>query len=229
MKAIKEFLVSKGAAVVGFADLAPVPEFMRRGFPRAVSFGLALEPAVIAGIGQGPTADYLQLYHDSNARLTAMSEAAAAWLRERGARAEARPSTGDWDKETLRAPFSHKMAATLSGLGWIGKCDLLVTEAYGSAVRWASVLTDAPLPVGVPIVESRCGDCRACVDICPGQAGTGRLWRQGMAREEFWDPRACLAGMAKINRDRGTAFGICGLCIAACPRTQAYLKRASGG
>jgi epoxyqueuosine reductase QueG len=225
MKAVKDFLTQHGATVVGFADLAPVPEPMRRGFPRAISFGLALDRPVVAGITEGPTQAYLQLYHDSNARLTAMAEESAAWLRERGARAEARPSTGDWDKETLRAPFSHKMAATLSGLGWIGKCDLLVTETYGSAVRWASILTDAPLPTGEPIVESRCGDCTACVKACPGEACSGKLWRRGMAREEFWDPRACMAGMAKINRDRGTAFGICGKCIAACPLTQAYLKR----
>jgi epoxyqueuosine reductase QueG len=225
MNALTDWLISKGAAVIGFADLAPVPEDMRRGFPRAVSFGLALDPAIIAGIADGPTQEYLQLYHDSNKRLTQLSDETAAWLREKGYKAEARPSTGDWDKETLRAPFSHKMAATLAGLGWIGKCDLLVTPDYGSAVRWASVLTDAPVEAGVPITESRCGDCHCCVEACPGKACSGKGWKQGMAREAFWDPRACMAGMAMINRERGTAFGICGKCIAACPRTQAYIRR----
>jgi epoxyqueuosine reductase len=226
MNEVKEFLRSAGAALVGVADLAPVPEPLRRGFPRAISFGLALDPSIIAGIAEGPTQAYLDLYTSSNARLTRMADEAAGWLRARGARAEARPASGDWDRQTLRAPFSHKMAATLAGLGWIGKCDLLVTPEFGSAVRWSSILTDAPLEAGVPVTESRCGDCHACVDICPGRACSGKRWKQGMEREAFWDPCACLAGMAKINRDRGTELGICGLCIAACPRTQRYLKSA---
>ena len=226
MKDVKELLVLQGAALVGFADLAPAPEALRRGFPRAIAFGVALDPAIVAGIAEGPTQAYLDLYTRSNDRLTRMADEAARWLQGRGARAEARPASGDWDRQSLRAPFSHKMAATLSGLGWIGKCDLLVTEPYGSAVRWSSILTDAPLPAGRPITESRCGECRACVDVCPGRACSGKPWKQGMAREEFWDPRACLAGMAKINMERGTNVGICGLCIAACPHTKAYLKRA---
>jgi epoxyqueuosine reductase QueG len=117
------------------------------------------------------------------------------------------------------------MAATLAGLGWVGKCDLLVTPEFGSAVRWGSVLTDAPLACGTPVTASRCGVCRACVDVCPGQACSGTEWRQGLARESFWDPKACMAGMQAINARRGSDFKICGLCIAACPYTCAYVQR----
>ena len=46
-----------------------------------------------------------------------------------------------------------------------------------------------------------------------------------MGREEFWDPRACLAGMKKINEQRQASFSICGMCIAACPFTRAYARR----
>ena len=46
-----------------------------------------------------------------------------------------------------------------------------------------------------------------------------------MVREEFWDPRACLAGMKKINELRQVNLTICGMCIAACPFTQAYIRR----
>jgi len=222
MKELKEQLSGQGASLVGFADLGPAPEPLRRGFPRAVSFGLAIAPDVIRGITHGPTAEYRAVYDTYNARLTAMARETAVWLEGRGWRAEARPGTGDIDWKTVQAPFSHKMAATLAGLGWIGKCDLLVTPSFGSAVRFATVLTDAPLDCGTPITESRCGACKACADICPGHACLGGLWRQGMAREEFWDPKACMAGMKTINAKRGTDFQICGLCIAACPITQAY-------
>jgi epoxyqueuosine reductase QueG len=223
IREVKQVLEAGGASVVGFADLAPVPEEQRRGFPRAISFGLAIAPAVVAGIADGPTAEYRTVYEGFNARLTAMAEAAAARLAAHGWRSEARPGTGDIDWRTVSAPFSHKMAATLAGLGWIGKCDLLVTPRFGSAVRWGTVLTDAPLACGTPVTESRCGDCHACVDICPGHACTGKAWRQGLAREAFWDAQACIAGMKAINARRGTSFQICGQCIAACPYTKAYV------
>lgn len=222
---LRRRLREEGAALVGFADLGQVDEATRGGFPRAVSFCVALTPAVVTGIMAGPTEAYVAEYHHSNAQLGQMGERLAEFIRGQGWKALARPATGDWDLATLRAPFSHKMAATLSGLGWVGKCDLLVTPQYGPAVRWASVLTDAPLPPGEAIVASRCGTCRVCVDACPGQACSGREWRQGVAREEFWDPKACMAGMQKVSQKRLGRSSICGMCVAACPWTQAYLQR----
>lgn len=46
------------------------------------------------------------------------------------------------------------------------------------------MLTEAPLTCGTPITESRCGTCMNCVESCSGHAVNGKLWRQGMAREE---------------------------------------------
>ena len=215
-----------GAALVGFADLAPLDETLRQGFPRAVSFGVALTPSIVAHITDGPTEEYSEEYQRVNVQLGQMSQDLAGFIQSQGWQAHARPATGDWDPVALRAPFQHKTAATLAGLGWIGKCALLITAQYGSAVRWCSVLTDAPLPTGTPRTESECGDCTACVTVCPGKACTGKPWHQGMAREEFWDPQACMAGMRQVSMARLHRAGICGMCIAACPLTRAYLQRA---
>ena len=223
---ISKWVRDAGAVVVGFADLMPLDEATRQGFPRAVSFAMPLTPSIVADITQGPTEAYSAEYGRLNALLTQTAQDLASVIESRGGKAQARPATGDWTAATLRAPFQHKTAATLAGLGWIGKCALLVTPAYGSAVRWASVLTDAPLKTGTPVTESRCGDCTACVAICPGKACTGRAWRQGMPREEFWDPKACMAGMRTVSMARLQRSGICGMCIAACPFTRAYLRGA---
>ena len=224
--AVSNRLHGGGAVVVGFADLAPLDEATRQGFPRAVSFAMPLTPSIVAGIAEGPTEAYAGEYARLNALLTQVAQDLAAFIGTRGWRAQARPATGDWSAATLRAPFQHKTAATLAGLGWIGKCALLVTPDFGPAVRWASVLTDAPLKAGVPVTESRCGDCTACVAICPGKACSGKAWRQEIPREEFWDPKACVQGMQKVSMARLGRSGICGMCIAACPFTQAHLKRA---
>jgi len=69
--------------------------------------------------------------------------------------------------------FSHKMAARLTGLGWIGPNYLLITLGIGPRVRWVTVFTDAPLKAGEPMPD-RCGDCRLCVETCPPKAFTGR-------------------------------------------------------
>jgi len=221
-----ERLRHAGAVVVGFADLSPLDESIRQGFPRAISFAMPLTPSIVAGITQGPTEAYSAEYGRLNALLTQTGKDLAGFIENRGWKVQARPATGDWTAATLRAPFQHKTAATLAGLGWIGKCALLVTPEYGPAIRWTSVLTDAPLATGIPVTESRCGDCAACVEVCPGKACSGKAWRQGILREDFWDPNACMAGMHKVSMARLHRSGICGMCIAACPFTQAYLRRA---
>jgi hypothetical protein len=47
--AVSDRLRDAGAVVVGFADLAPLDETTRQGFPRAVSFAMPLIPAIVAG------------------------------------------------------------------------------------------------------------------------------------------------------------------------------------
>ncbi len=133
------------------------------------------------------------------------------------------------DPATCCAPFQHKTVATRAGLGWIGKNALLITREYGSAVRLASVLTDAPLPVGKPVNHSSCGDCANCVGVCPGGAIKGINWQLGMYRDEFYDAQRCretaLAQAGKVGIDRT----VCGMCIAVCPWTRRYIEQALAG
>jgi epoxyqueuosine reductase QueG len=189
---------------------------------------VALKQEVVAGIVDGPTEAYCQEYDRANALLTRTAEEVADFLVAQGWKAEARPATGDFDPVGCRAAFAHKTAATLAGLGWIGKCALLITPQFGSAARWATVLTDAPLPTGVPQVESQCGDCTACAEVCPGRALSGITWRQGTPREALVNVHACLEAMEKLNEGQGTHQDICGMCIAACPWTRRYVEREVG-
>ncbi len=224
---LERLLIEGGAAVAGCADLAPVPAEPREDMPRAVSIGVALRPEIVAGIDAGPTDDYAREYDRVNALLDRLSAAGVALLRQHGHRATAIPATvAALDLKTLATPLPHKTVATLAGIGWIGKSALLVTEAYGSAVRWATILTDAPLPVGEPVTESRCGDCRACVEACPAHALLGRNWRQGLPRQALCDAFACCRtaqGLAE-GLSGGRKYTICGICIAACPYTRRYLS-----
>lgn len=226
---LRNWLMEEGCAVVGFADLTGVPEAVRLALPRAVVVGMALDSAVIDGIRQGPTKAYFDLYTQTNAALDRLGEMARSKLAESGFNAEFRPSTirdpKTFDRATLSVGFSHKMAATRAGLGWIGKCALLVTPEYGSAIRFATILTDAELPTGLPISQSRCGHCCCCVEACPAHAPSGKNWNAGLHREDFFDAFACFNSIVNSGRNLGT---VCGMCIPVCPWTERYLRKSHG-
>jgi epoxyqueuosine reductase len=67
------------------------------------------------------------------------------------------------------APVMEKALAAKAGLGWIGKHSNLLNRDAGSWFFLGELYTDLPLPVDNP-VEEHCGDCTACLDICPTQA-----------------------------------------------------------
>ena len=211
---IERLARESGAALVGFADVEGLAEL-----PRVVSFAIRHRPGVLRAPAEMPNPDYHRDYVEFNRRLTEMAERIASLLEERGHRATANPGTShSFDPEELSAPFQHKTAGTRAGLGWIGKCALLVTRELGPEVRLGSVLTDAPLHVGEPITESECGDCMVCVEACPAGAMTGENWRAGRPRHEFYDAHACRDMCAERSQARGIDAGICGVCMAVCPR-----------
>jgi epoxyqueuosine reductase len=67
------------------------------------------------------------------------------------------------------APVLEKALAEKSGLGWIGKHSNLINRKAGSWFFLGEIYTDLPLPVDQP-ASNHCGECRACLDICPSQA-----------------------------------------------------------
>jgi epoxyqueuosine reductase QueG len=216
-------LLGCGAALVACADLGFLSREVRSGLPLGVCIGVALSPSIVAEIAGGPTREYAAEYQRANALLDRLAADAAALLRGRGFQAVAGRATVDkLDPHTLATPLPHKTIATRAGLGWIGKCALLITERYGSAVRYNTVLTDAPLPAGTPVETSRCGKCTACVEACPAGALSGRNWRAGQRREAFFDAFACCRNAREMAGKIGISHTICGICIAVCPHTKRY-------
>ncbi len=211
--AIGQILRTKGVDAWGVAVNEPrwpqAPDY-----PMAISILMRLDPLVVRGLRHGPTPDYQQEYQRVNLALNDATGTLVAVLTAHGHAAVRVPAT--MERTNGHKPFPHKTAATRAGLGWIGKTALLVSPEFGPAVRLASVFTDLELPHGEPVTESRCGDCRACVDACPAGCGRDVLWRPGMARELLFDAGACSRHMTLFT---GVEAEICGICIAACPYT----------
>jgi epoxyqueuosine reductase QueG len=228
MNELKKILISSGASLVGFADLNPVPETIRGGLPNAVSIAVSLNQAIVAQISNGPTMEYYADYDRANKLLAELGYKAAQFLESKGF--EARivvPTTEGYNRGTNSVPFQHKTAATRAGLGWIGKCALLVTREHGSAIRLVTVLTDGILPAGEPVEVSGCGECISCVEQCPANAPSGREWKVGMEREEFFNASLCRSKAKELSARIGLQKTICGICIAACPWTQHYIENSN--
>jgi epoxyqueuosine reductase len=70
---------------------------------------------------------------------------------------------------TDSAPVMEKALAEKAGLGWIGKHTNLINRKAGSWFFLGEIYTDLPLPVDES-TTNHCGECRACLEICPTQA-----------------------------------------------------------
>jgi epoxyqueuosine reductase QueG len=223
---LTELFEDQGVDIFGFASLRELPVEQRDGFDFGIVVGFALDKPVLLGIEDGPTPAYLENYNRLNRRLDALVVLVADTLRSWGfeAQGNTRELVGMGEGDYL-TKLPHKTVATRAGIGWIGKCALLVTEGFGAGIRISTILTNAPLTTGRPIDTSRCGPCQVCKDACPAQAVLGKAWHVGLAREEFWDALACAQHARALAWERlHEHITICGLCILKCPWTQRYLK-----
>jgi epoxyqueuosine reductase len=214
-----------GADLFGIADLTIAQDFVckqggeyLRKFSRAISVGVRLLDAVVNELHrhEDPAViyTYTALYNSVNSHLDNIGLLLAKKIQEKGYRAYAIPASQTVDSNKLIGVFSHKLAANLAGLGWIGKSCLLITPSFGPRVRFATILTDAPLKAGSPIQE-KCNGCRECVDTCPVKAFTGAPFNSSEPREVRFNAGLCRSYRKK--REEKLGEGYCGLCVYVCP------------
>ena len=67
------------------------------------------------------------------------------------------------------APVMEKAIAAKAGLGWQGKHSNILSRDSGSWFFLGEIYTDLPLQTSSP-VDEHCGECTACIDICPTKA-----------------------------------------------------------
>jgi epoxyqueuosine reductase len=223
---IRQIARQEGADFFGVADLTlAMGEVVRQGgpelanYPRAISLGIRLFDEIVDLLPERESRAVAvgyrtHCYDVINGRLNVVASKVAGAVQRAGYRAYPVPASDRVDDERICAVFSHKLAAHLAGLGWIGKSCLLVTPGAGPRARFVTVLTDAPLTAGEPM-EVQCGDCSECVDMCPVQAFAGKNFRVDEPREARYDARKCEAYFKAMEKEGKPA--VCGMCIYACP------------
>jgi len=201
-EALKRYLKKEGATLVGIGDVTEALS----------SEILHLNRGVAIAVNRSLNQDTVDM-------LSKLQRLAQGWLRSRGYLNLVIPPDSDRRKDKLITRlyklFSHKTAATCSGLGWVGKNGLVINRRYGSKLSWATVLTNAPLDPDEPVRESECGDCDLCVTHCPSGAIRGDHWSISEPRKKIVSYDKCSALKKKRQSLEGKPN--CGFCVTVCP------------
>ena len=227
---LKKHLMERGADLVGVADISGeverahiVKEFHH--YRRAVAIGMKLhkfkrpEDEKKAADQHALLLAYIKENEDITQKLKELLRVGTRFLRKRGHKCMAIPpiSVGEERRfiSALYPLFSHRMAVTMAGLGWIGKNGMVINGEYGPNLVWATILTDAELAPSPPQLESMCGECQLCQVCCPVGAILGANWSRSRGKEMIIDLEKC-AGYMEENSDK---YGrpVCGICFMACP------------
>ena len=114
------------------------------------------------------------------------------------------------------APLMEKLAAQQAGHGWQGKHTNLVSRRFGSWLFLGEILLSVELPADQPETD-HCGQCRACLDICPTKA---------FPAPDRLEARRCISYLTiehegPIDRELRPLLGNriygCDDCLAICP------------
>ncbi len=223
---LKTYLLENGATAVGYADITGFSP--KKGLNNGVVFYITYPKEIIRNMQNAPTQEYVDELVSLNTRLDALGMTCEEFLTDNGynAYAQTKKRLGTDFGENNGFELPHKTIATRAGLGWIGKSALFTTTKFGSALRLSSVLTNAPLDLGKPILKSKCGKCMECMEACPGGAISGKEWNYKLKRNDFYDDKKCEKYALTVSYENlGKEDTVCGKCIYACPHTQKYIKK----
>ena len=215
---IKNFAKELGADLVGFCRYSAPPVANLPNLCYAVSIAVKLSDTVLKTIESAPSFVYFQHYRAANALLDQIAFRVARKIEDNGYAALPIAASQSQGKNNPYYGFAaHKTAAVLSGLGFVGKSGLFLSEKYGSKVRLATILTDMPVKSELPVIENGCGECTKCRDACPAGAIYGE--RPTTDGQRNIDPEKCSRYMKEHFQDIGRG-SVCGICIKVCPKNK---------
>jgi epoxyqueuosine reductase len=178
--------------------------------------------AVMLGVNYGPDTDpLLALEHPDHGAISAYAqgddyhELIKGRLKQLGGWMAGRFG-GELKVFVDTAPLMEKPLAQRAGLGWQGKHTNLVSRQFGSWLFLGAILTALDLPADAPETD-HCGQCRACLDICPTAA---------FPAPYQLDARRCISYLTielkeavplEFRQALGNRIYGCDDCLAVCP------------
>jgi epoxyqueuosine reductase len=115
------------------------------------------------------------------------------------------------------APVMEKPLAEKAGLGWVGKHTMVINSEAGSWFFLGEIYTSLPLPIDQTAEKDQCGDCKACLKVCPTDA---------FPKPYVLDARRCISYLTiehkgsipvEFREPMGNRVFGCDDCQAVCP------------
>jgi len=189
---VKTFLPKAKAAIIIMNEMA------------SETMNLVKHPAKY--VGKPKTGDLLSPHvNEVTAELDLANIQLSKLLKREGYRSIALPRRLPFRPGEMKAALSYCHIAEAAGMGTIGTHTLIITPEFGTRVRLACLLTEAPLKTTRrldPVDD--CTHCLDCVKVCP----VGAISSPGPGMRYDVDGARC-----KFYRDY---VDNCGLCQKAC-------------
>ncbi|KYC54311.1 MAG: Epoxyqueuosine reductase [Candidatus Methanofastidiosum methylothiophilum] len=211
-----------GIDTFGIANLEYLREYetypidLLDNYCRGVSIGLKIPNEVLNRLPES-RAIYAKHYVMINDRLDFIAYELSKFLESKKYKAFPIPASKVLKDFKWRSFISHRAIARTAGVGWIGKSLNLITKEYGPRIRFASILTDAPLETGKPL-ENKCGDCQKCIDSCiVGAIKDYEFKDYPKDRNYSIDMEKCVSKLQEFSKDPDIGVMVCGICLKVCP------------
>ncbi|MGD0280162.1 MAG: hypothetical protein ABSC11_12750 [Smithella sp.] len=234
--------MKKSVNAIGFAPVerfkdAPDkhhPEDLCKGAQTVIVFGITVPKGVLSSPAYGLHALH-RSYHTIYKNLDALAVDLCIFIESKEKyRAVPVPSYAPMVFDGLEpwGLLSLKHAAVKAGLGAFGRSGQIYHPVYGALLRFAAVVTDAPMPGDSIIEKHPCPpQCKACLKICPSKAFSedgkfSKLVCLGHTIKHAIYPLALKdeAGLKNIERIINTAghdyWIACNECVKVCPNNR---------
>lgn len=122
----------------------------------------------------------------------------------------------DYELNVDNHPHDERLAATLAGIGFFGKNQLIINQDIGSYFFIGIVFVDVKIDDEIILeVQDDCGTCRICIDACPTKALSEQGYHMDLCMSYYNQSKKVLT-KDEMNHNY-SLFG-CDICQMVCPK-----------
>lgn len=116
----------------------------------------------------------------------------------------------------------ERLAATLAGIGYFGKNQLIINKDFGTYIFLGIAFLDVEIEheLKLPILDD-CGTCRKCISACPTKALSDEGFQLDLCMSQFNQTKKVLSDL-EIEQNV-SLFG-CDICQMVCPKNMDIKK-----
>lgn len=127
-----------------------------------------------------------------------------------------KPLDIEYETNVDNHPYDERLAATLAGIGYFGKNQLIINQTLGSYFFLGLVFLDVEIESEIILeVNDDCGSCHICLDACPTKA----------LSEDGYEIEKCMSFynqakkvLTKDEMDHNYSLFGCDICQIVCPK-----------